>query len=102
MKITSEELDNNILKKLNAPVIEQLQEGIKHGEICKNSQEFRNVIDTYLTIFSAGDKTMGDLVFNCLLTGIEIGYLIAEDKIEIQQLEEMCGITKGRDNDRSG
>ena len=98
MKITSEDLDNAINKKLNISVITQIHDNLENGELCQNSKEFKIVVGAYITIFSAGDKTIRDLIFNCLLSGIEIGYIIAKDELEVKQLEEMCGITKDGDH----
>ena len=94
MKITSEKLDNAINKKLNTSIITQIHDNLENGELCQNSAGFKKVIGAYIRIFNEGDKTIRDLIFNCLLTGIEIGYIIAEDELEVKQLEEICGITK--------
>ena len=103
VKITVEELDNAIKKQLNNSLQTKFQRAIKNGQICRDSIEFRNILDSYARIFnSVINSELKDLIFNCLLTGIEIGYIIAENLIEVKQLEVMCGITEGEDNDRSG
>ena len=95
MKITVEELDIIISKKLSAITTLQVQEAIGLGKSCSDSKEFMSILESYVTIFAQHNKTIRDLIFNCLLTGITIGNSIAENSIEVNQLEIMCGMDKG-------
>ncbi len=96
MKITPEELDNVILKRYEDFNIE-LKRKTEIAEICANSIEFAALKEAFIIIFNSGDKTIKELIYNCLLTGITLGYYIAEDKLEVQQLEEICGIIEEGD-----
>lgn len=90
MKITSEELDKAIIGSINERLVNLFttlnQED--YMDTCKKSKEFGNVVVAYITIFGEGDKTVKDLIFNCLMTGFEIGYIIAQNR-EVTQLEMM-------------
>ena len=97
MKITVEELDSNINKKLNNITTLRVQEAIDLGKSCSDSKEFMSILESYVIIFTQNNKTIRDLIFNCLLTGITIGHAIAEDTIEVNQLEVMCGMDKGEE-----
>ena len=100
MKITFEELDKAILKSIEERLVNLFVNSGRqeYGKECEKSQEFGNVITAYIKIFGSGDKTIKDLIFNCLMTGFDIGYVIAKNR-EVKQLEEMY---QGEEDDRSG
>lgn len=50
--------------------------------LCKGSLRFKLIRNAHVDIFNCGNKTIDDLVLNCLLEGIEIGYLITNNKIK--------------------
>lgn len=94
MKITAEELDKAITQSIEERVKDVLRTSLlaidrqDYMEICGKSKEFKAILFSYIKIFGEGDKTIQSLIFNCLMTGFDIGYIIAKNR-EITQLEEM-------------
>ncbi len=99
MKITVEDIDRVILKRLlEIKTPEDLKKVKENTKLFLSSKEFGIMLKAHMLLVSEKNNDLGLLIFNCLLEGIEIGYLIAENSIEVKQLEEICRIT-GEDGD---
>lgn len=99
MKITSEKLEQILYNYLKRSfTIESEKEKSSLGVICRNSRYFDHILSTYFQMFSVENKRLEDIIFNCLMTGIEIGHKIAEDSIEVKQLEVIYNINEEGDN----
>ena len=96
MKITVEQIDQEI-KKIRSSPINLENEGI-FADISLYSEEFNLMVKAILILNNTISNSIQDTVINSLLQGIKIGYHTAITNIEIQQLEEICGIVEDGDH----
>ena len=96
MKITSEDIDREIIFIRNNLYLPK--EVVMMEEIATNSKELDSMIEAILIVHETVSNSIYDTVMNSLLQGIKIGQRIAQNKIEINQLEAICGIVEDGDH----
>ena len=82
--MTTENMLNAIdkrIEKIELAIPLSSDERLRIG-LCKGSLRFKLILDAHIDIFNQGNKTIDDLVFNCLSEGIEIGCLITTNENE--------------------